>query len=259
MEVRFRRQVTRAALTLCSVFLFSASVRAEEQTQPVPASMFDAVQSLAAIAQPSPLMLAIIANDALAVRKAIAAGADVNATSSEGVHPALLAGAYANEEVFKGLIAADMDIAVQDAKGRSAVHLLAMRGGLEPMKLLLLLKPELAQKADVKGWIPLFIAYANGHFKVAEFLMFDQLDSLNRLDASGVPLAFHFAANIDAPQAITHMIEHKLNVFKRNAKNEALHEVAAMNGHNATAKLLEAHYESVIQQYKQKLREGRAR
>lgn len=218
---------------------------------------FNAEKEVGDIANPSEMMLAIIHADKAALRRALKAKEPLNEASAEGVYPLMLAATYGDVETLKMLIAGDIDLSLRDAKGRNIMHYLAMRGAVNHMKLALTMKPKLALQADKAGWTPLFIAYANQHYQTADFLLNNRYDNVNRLNDSGVPIVFHFVKEMEAPEAVKHMISHKLNVFKRNKKDMTLHEVAAAAGHVQSAKLLEKRYEEVILQYQQRLKRGK--
>lgn len=159
---------------------------------------------------------------------------------------------HGDVEAMKAMVAKDADLSVTDAKGRNAMHYLAMRGATEQMKLLAILKPDLALAVDAKGWSPLWLAQKNGHLETAVFLLDNKLDHVNRLSDNGEFLAFRFVENADAPEATKDAIARGLNLFKRNAQGQLLHEAAASAGHTQSAALLEARYEAIIADYKKK-------
>ncbi len=155
-------------------------------------------------------------------------------------------------EAMKAVVAKDTDLGVTDAEGRNAMHYLAMRGATEQMKLLTILRPDLALVIDAHGWSPLWLAYQNGHLKTADFLLDHKLDHVNRVDANGELLAFQFVENVDAPEATKDAIARGLNLFKRNAQEQLLHEAASAAGHAQSAALLEERYEAIIAAYQKK-------
>jgi ankyrin repeat protein len=155
-------------------------------------------------------------------------------------------------EAMKAMVAKDVDLSVSDAKGRNAMHYLAMRGAIGQMKLLSILQPDLALAEDVQGWSPLWLAYSNGHLQTAAFLLDNKLDHINRLSQNGDLLAFRFVENADALEATKDAIARGLNLFKRNAQGQLLHEAANAAGHEQSAALLEARYEAIIAEYQKK-------
>lgn len=215
----------------------------------------DAKAMAGRVDDPGPMARAILDNDHAALRRAIEAGADVDAELPGGSHPIILASIYGDVELMKILTAYEVDVTAKDAFGRNAMHYLAMTGDSEKAKFLMIMDADFADEPDRRGITPLYYAYLNDQIHMARFLSDVGRARVNRVDPNGDPLAFLVVSTVDHPEAVQHMLRHQLNVFKRNRQDLSLAEVATLYEHERSASLLKSAYDRILEDYKRKLRE----
>ena len=130
-----------------------------------------ALASLAVSAHASDLdslVKAVKFDDVKAVQKALAQGADPNATDPQGMPLIVLAAREKSDNVAKALMAdSKTDIEKLDAVGENAMMLAALNGDTDLVKALI----EKGAEVNKKGWAPLHYACANGHDDVAKLLL----------------------------------------------------------------------------------------
>lgn len=130
-----------------------------------------ALASLALSAQASDLdslVKAVKFDDVKAVQKALAQGADPNATDSQGMPLIVLAAREKSDKVANALMAdSKTDIEKLDASGENAMMLAAFNDDIDLVKALI------AKGAEVnkKGWAPLHYACSNGHDDIVKLLL----------------------------------------------------------------------------------------
>lgn len=130
-----------------------------------------ALASIAITAQASnldSLVKAVKFDDVSAVQKALAHGADPNATDEQGMPLIVLAAREKSDKVAKALMDnPKTDVEKLDAAGENAMMLAALNGDAGLVKALI------AKGAEVnkKGWAPLHYAAANGHDDVVQLLL----------------------------------------------------------------------------------------
>jgi len=145
----FRRMLHRSAALACAGALASLAVAAH-------ASDVDS------------LVKAVKFDDAHAVQKALAHGADPNVTDKQGMPLIVLAAREKSDKVAKALMAdAKTDVEKLDAAGENAMMLAALNGDLDLVKALI----DKGAEVNKKGWAPLHYAAANGHDDVVQLLL----------------------------------------------------------------------------------------
>lgn len=221
----------------------------EKKIEPI----YDALQLSGDVTDQSGIVQAIKENAHDKLRIAASAGADVNAVTTDGSYPIILATLYGDAQLMKILTGNGADVNVKDKMGRNAMHYAAMMGRGDRAKLLMLMNID-ADEPDMNGITPLYYAYFNNHLPLANFLVTIARAKVNRVDAEGDPLAFQLVSLVDNPVAVEHLIKHRLNLFKRNRKDLSLIEVAKMNKHDQSANLLKAEYDRAMKAFKDQLR-----
>jgi ankyrin repeat protein len=130
-----------------------------------------ALASLAVSAQASDLdslVKAVKFDDVKAVQKALAQGADPNATDTQGMPLIVLAAREKSDNVAKALLAdSKTDIEKLDASGENALMLAAFNGDIDLVKALI----DKGAEVNKKGWAPLHYACANGHDDIVKLLL----------------------------------------------------------------------------------------
>ena len=138
-----------------------------------------ALASLALVAHAADidsLVKAVKFDDVGAVKKALAQGADPNATDNQGMPLIVLAAREKSDKVAKALMAdAKTDIEKLDPAGENAMMLAALNGDTDLVKALI----DKGAEVNKKGWAPLHYAAANGHDDIVKLL----LDSSAYIDA----------------------------------------------------------------------------
>lgn len=82
------------------------------------------------------LFKAVMMGDAVAVERALADGADVNAKNKHGLTPVLSAAHMGHKDIVRYLVSKGADIEAKDKRGRSAMTHAAHKGNTELMKVL---------------------------------------------------------------------------------------------------------------------------
>jgi ankyrin repeat protein len=130
-----------------------------------------ALASIAVTAQASSLdslVKAVKFDDVSAVQKALAHGADPNATDDQGMPLIVLAAREKSDKVAKALMAnAKTDVEKLDAAGENAMMLAALNGDTALVKALI----DKGAEVNKKGWAPLHYAAANGHDDIVQLLL----------------------------------------------------------------------------------------
>lgn len=130
-----------------------------------------ALASLAIAAHASSLdslIKAVKFDDVSAVRKALAQGADPNATDPQGMPLIVLAAREKSDNVAKALMAdPKTNIEKVDAAGENAMMLAALNGDTDLVKALI----DKGAEVNKKGWSPLHYAAANGNDDIVKLLL----------------------------------------------------------------------------------------
>jgi ankyrin repeat protein len=114
------------------------------------------------------LVKAVKFDDVNAVQKALAQGADPNATDPEGMPLLVLAARENSDKVAKALIAnSKTDLEKLDTAGENAMMLAALNGDTGLVKALI----DKGAEVNKKGWAPLHYACANGHDDIVKLLL----------------------------------------------------------------------------------------
>ncbi|MGN6665761.1 MAG: ankyrin repeat domain-containing protein [Trinickia sp.] len=114
------------------------------------------------------LVKAVKFDDVSAVRKALAQGADPNATDAHGMPLIVLAAREKSDNVAKVLMAdPKTDIEKLDAAGENAMMLAALNGDTDLVKALI----DQGAEVNKKGWTPLHYAASNGHDDIVKLLI----------------------------------------------------------------------------------------
>lgn len=169
---------------------------------------------------------------------------------------AVLASVYGDLETFKLLNAYRVDLSASDVHGRNAIHYLAMKGESEIVKFLMIMSDKGVDEADDEGVTPLFYAYLNGQMQMANFLVDFGQAQINRVDRNGDPLAFKVVQEQDNYEAVQHMLQHNLNVFKRNRRDLSLAEVAELNEHTTSATMLKEAKDRIMMEFRQRMQQS---
>ena len=130
-----------------------------------------ALAALAVLAHASDLdslVKAVKFDDVKAVQKALAQGADPNATDSHGMPLIVLAAREKSDNVAAALMAdPKTDLEKLDAAGENAMMLAALNGDTDLVKALI----DKGAEVNKKGWAPLHYAAANGHDDIVKLLL----------------------------------------------------------------------------------------
>lgn len=154
------------------------------------------------------LMRAVKANDAAAVRKLIADGADVNELESSGDAPLIMAAYLGHTEIVKLLLEAGADVTVLDPSMKAtALHAAAYAGRTEAAKLLIQYNIDIDKQGPYNGYTALHDAIWQNNVETAEVLI-NAGANLNIKSKDGqTPLEF---ARAKKHTKIADMIERKM-------------------------------------------------
>ncbi len=248
----------RPAMMIIGMFLLclstSDTVYAQEAVEAEPPSV-DTSSAAPAISINDPLYKAIMADELSAVRRMTNEETDVNASFADGSYPIIVASEHASIGVIKVLTALGAKTKVKDAHGRTPMHYAAMQGDLEKIKYLLAFGAE-ADTLDEDNISPLYYAYMEGHLHVADYLVREENAKVNRTDKDGYLLAFEIVEKEDRPDIIQHMVSNGLNIFKRDAQDLRLMDIAKIYDHMQSYHILNAAYQQKIQEFYRRLTSG---
>jgi ankyrin repeat protein len=110
----------------------------------------------------TPLHLSAFDGDLAAVKRLIAAGADLDATVADGSTPLMMAAFKGHRELAQALLSAGADVRCATPRGTTALHYAAARGDLELVRRFLGGGAEVDAKKP-GGTTPLILAAQNGH------------------------------------------------------------------------------------------------
>lgn len=114
------------------------------------------------------LIKAVTFDDVGAVRKALAQGADPNATDPHGMPLIVLAAREKSDKVAQLLMAdPKTDLEKLDTAGENAMMLAALNGDIDLVKALI----DKGAEVNRKGWAPLHYAASNGHDDIVKLLL----------------------------------------------------------------------------------------
>jgi ankyrin repeat protein len=234
---------------------FAAFAHAQDEQLPTaeeesltPETVDASMDAAPKVTDTDPLITAITANDADAVRKAIADGANVNRNTKDNSYPIIVASVHSTADIMKILTAHGVNVSVTDGQGRNAMHYAAMQGDLEKTKLMYAMRAPV-NAVDANGITPLFYAYINNNLEIADFLTGEPKANVNQIDAKGSMLAVQVLAQQDNPAVITHMLDKGLNLFRRDAAGRNLVDVAEKMGKESVANTLQSAYDQRLKQY----------
>lgn len=204
----------------------------------------------------SPLIEAVLANDAAAIREALAKGATINQPTIDGSTPLIVAAQHATVDTMKILTGNGADVQAKDRHGRNALHYAAMVGDAAKATLLGALDAD-ANLLDEHGISPLYAALYNKQLAAATALKDTAKADVNQTAKDGQMLAFALISYKDRPEVVKWMVDNGLNVFKRNADELTLMQVAKRAKHDQSLAVLQSAYDQMIRGYieKQKAQE----
>tara|TARA_B100001123_G_scaffold176250_1_gene202179 strand:+ start:88 stop:699 length:612 start_codon:yes stop_codon:yes gene_type:complete len=156
-------------------------------------------------------------------------------------------------QALSQLTAEGADVNARDAEGYTPLASAVLHG--EPQAALLLLS--LGAEVDTRepeGWTPLYLAYLQDKVEMAN-LLHKAGAEVNIREENGDLLAFRAMERLDNPAMAQVMIDHGLNVLKRDAEDRTLFDVATLHNHPKVAKTLAEHYVALLKDYQQKLQE----
>lgn len=113
--------------------------------------------------------------------------------------------------------------------------------------------PKLASLRTPTGITPLYQAYDLAALDIADILITHGGADINATGKKGDLLAFWLVSESDDAEVAAHLVNHQLDLFKRNAKDQTLIEVAYEAGNKVMAAQLGKAYEAILQQYEKKL------
>ena len=203
-----------------------------------------------------------------AIKKHLAAGADVNASDGNGVTPLHFAASESHGEVVKLLIAEGADVNASDKNGATPLHMAAFQGHKEIAKLLIaegtdldwpsndkstplryaavqghgeLVELLIAEGADVNatdenGATPLHMSAAKGHKEIAKLLIAEGADLGWPANDQSTPL--HYAAVRDHGELVELLIAEGADVNATAKNGSTPLAAAASSGHIGVAELL---------------------
>lgn len=195
-----------------------------------------------------PLIEALMARDADALRKAIADGSDINRKTDDGSYPIIVAAVHSTADLMKIMTAYGVNPHVTDKMNRNSMHYAAILGDVEKAKLLFALRVEV-NKVDEEGMPPLYYAYLNRHIPVADFLVKEAGADINRLDENGNMLALHVLKMEDNDKLVDHMIASGVSLFRRDVHGRTLVDLAKKMENEALATKLQKAYDEQLKQF----------
>ena len=149
-----------------------------------------------------------------AVKRQLAAGANVNAPNTDGVTHLAVAVDKGHKEIVEILIANGADVNARNKYGWTPLHEAASGGYMEIAKLLIAAGANVSAISD-GGITPLYIAAGNSHKEIAELLIANGAD-VNAEDTAGrTPL--HYAATRGHKETAELLIAKGANVNANNS------------------------------------------
>ena len=154
------------------------------------------------------LMKAVQANDAAAVKKLIAQGANVNELDASGDAPLVMAAYQGRTEIVKLLLEAGADVAAVDPGMKAtALHAAAYAGRTEAARLLIEYHIDIDKQGPFNGYTALHDAIWQNNVEVAEVLIQAGANLTLKAHSGETPLDFARSKN---RTQIAALIEQKL-------------------------------------------------
>jgi ankyrin repeat protein len=251
-----RRVAVIAALLLCS----GATIAAKEQGQGVVGIATGAAGTTgpnAALAPDgsTPLQWAVFHDDAAAVKRLLAAGADVKATTAYGVNAMQLAAETGNATIIAMLLKAGADVESPSTEGQTALMSVARTGNVEAAQLLIQRGANVNAGEQFGGQTALMWAAARHHPRMVELL------ASKGANVNARAIVRHFERHITAEQryknthtggltpllyavrencgaCVVALLKHKADILLPDPDGIAPLTLAMMNGNWDIAKVL---------------------
>jgi len=152
----------------------------------------------ATIAVAADLFTAVAAGDKIAVKQALANGADVNSRASDQATLLIVASLGDQLAITEMLLSKGADVMARNSGGFTALHAAAFSGSVPIAKLLLEKGAVLEDAANKAGVSPLMIAGEENHVELAEYLISKGAD-INHAESHGyMPITRAFwKGNVD--------------------------------------------------------------
>ena len=185
---------------------------------------------------PDLLVEAIKLNEFEAAKMLIAAGANVNASNSDGDTAMMLAAANGHTEIARLLIVSGANIDNKDSIGRTELMLVARNGHREIAQLLIAAGADVNSRANYSLLTALLYATENGHKEIAQLLINAGADvnSLDIFDYSALMRSAYWGQKT----MVRLLIKAGANVNYVNKNGETALILALKKGYTDIAKLL---------------------
>ena len=167
----------------------------------------------------------------------IDAEADVNARDSDGRRPIHYAASCLGPEPLKLLMIKGVNLVESDNEERTCLHLAAITGRSENIRLILSRNSGMANMKDKKGMTPIAYACKYGHVDAVEALLDNRASISVGVGERKIP-PLSWAATFGHYDLVQFLLERKARVLVKDSFGRTPLIVAAMNGHAKIVSLL---------------------